>query len=100
MMIKWCIHLSHYSSSGYEALRQSGCIRLPSQRTIRDYTHFASAAPGFSVDIDKQIIEAAKISTCQEWEKCHFILMDEMYIKEDLVYNKHTGMFNSNSIID
>ena len=100
VMIKWCIHLSHYSSSGYEALRQSGCIRLPSQRTIRDYTHFASAAPGFSVDIDKQIIEAAKISTCQEWEKCHFILMDEMYIKEDLVYNKHTGMFNSNSIID
>ena len=40
LMIKWCLHLCHFSSSGYEALRKSGCISLPSQRTLRDYTHF------------------------------------------------------------
>ena len=33
----------------------------------------------------------AKISTCSEREKCVTILMDEMHIQADLVYNKHTG---------
>ena len=27
----------------------------------------------------------------QEFEKCVVIVMDEMYIKEDLIYNKHIG---------
>ena len=91
LMLKWCIHLCHYSSSGYESLRKSGCLHLPSQRTLRDYTHFVTAAPGFSTEIDKYLIEAARIASCKPWERCHLILMDEMYIKEDLVYNKHTG---------
>ena len=26
-----------------------------------------------------------------DWERCVCLVMDEMYIKEDLVYNKHTG---------
>ena len=55
LMIKWCLHLRHFSSSGYEALRKSGCISLPSQRTLRDYTHFAKATSGFSCDVDQQL---------------------------------------------
>ena len=39
MMIKWCIYLHHQSSKAYEALRDSGCIQLPSSRTVRDYTN-------------------------------------------------------------
>ena len=27
----------------------------------------------------------------KNWEKCVGILIDEMHIKEDLVYDKHTG---------
>ncbi len=38
--------------------------------------------------MDNQLLKA--IGT-QEWEKLVVILMDEMYIREDLVYNKHTG---------
>ena len=38
-MIKWCIYLRAHSQGAYETLRQSGCISLPSQRTLRDYTH-------------------------------------------------------------
>ena len=44
LMIKWCIHLCHLSSGCYEALRKSRCLSLPSQRTLRDYTHIAAAA--------------------------------------------------------
>jgi len=90
-MIKWCIYLCHLSSGGYEALRKSGCISLPSQRTLRDYTHVANVTSGFSSDVDLQLIEAAKLTTCPEHEKCVVVLMDEMHIRESLVYDKVSG---------
>lgn len=93
LMIKWCIHLRHHSSGCYEALRKSGCLSLPSQRTLRDYTHIAAAASGFSAAVDQQLIDAAELATCPEWKKCVVVLLDEMHIREDLVYNKFTGIY-------
>ena len=52
VMIKWCLYLKHKSSSMYKALRESGCISLPSQRTLRDYTHCITATVGFSDHVD------------------------------------------------
>lgn len=92
-MIKWCLYLRHLSSSGYEALKKSGCISLPSQRKCRDYTHYVRATTGFFTNVDKQLIAAAEIATCADWEKCVVLLMDEMHIREDLVYNKTSGKF-------
>ena len=91
LMIKWCVYLRHLSSSAYETLRDSGCVVLPSQRTLRDYTHYVPAVIGFSAASDKQLFEAANISDCQEWEKYVVLILDEMHIKEDLVFDKHTG---------
>ena len=91
LMIKWCLYLKHLSSKAYETLRESGCINLPSQRTLRDYTHCVNSTCGFSKEIDAQLISAAKLDQLQEFEKCVSLIMDEMYIKEDLVYNKHSG---------
>ena len=90
-MIKWCLYLRHLSSSSYEALRKSGCVSLPSQRTLRDYTHYAKAEAGFSTAVDKQLIEVSEVATCPSWKKCVVILMDEMHIREDLVYNKFSS---------
>ena len=39
LMIKWCIYLKYLSRKVYETIRDSGCVALPSQRTLRDYTH-------------------------------------------------------------
>ena len=50
------------------------------------------AVIGFSAAGDKQLFEAANISDCQEWEKYVVLILDEMHIKEDLVFDKHTGM--------
>ena len=36
-------------------------------------------------------MEAAKLHTCREREKCVILLLDEMHIREDLVFDKHTG---------
>lgn len=46
LFIKWCIYLRHQSSKAYETLRDSGCISLPSQRTLRDYTNCVKATAG------------------------------------------------------
>ena len=91
LMIRWCLYLRHQSNSAYETLRKSGCITLPSQRTLRDYTHYIKAAPGFAAEVDQQLMDVAKLQSCQEWEKCVIIILDEMHIREDLVFDKHSG---------
>lgn len=45
--------------------------------------------------MDEQLIKAAKLDLCAEQDKCVIILMDEMHIKEGIVYDKHTGNKNS-----
>ena len=91
LFIKWCLYLRHQSSKAYETLRESGCLQLPSQRTLRDYSNCIKAGAGFSADVDRQLMQAASLLTCPAWQKLVVILLDEMHIREDLVYNKHTG---------
>ena len=91
LMIKWCIYLRAHSQGAYETLRQSKCIELPSQRTLRDYTHHLKPGPGFSAGVDLQLQSAVQIQKCEEREKYVLLLLDEMHVKQDLVYNKSTG---------
>ena len=81
----------NWSLSCNGTLRESKCITLPSQRTLRDYTHHIETKPGFSTKVDTEICRAAKIEQCIEREKFVILLLDEIHVKEDLVYNKHTG---------
>lgn len=85
------VYLLHRLSSAYESLRSSGCLQLPSQRTLRDYTHYVQAATGFFTEVDEMLMKAAKVGSCPEREKCTILLLDEMRIREDLVFDKHTG---------
>ena len=74
LMIKWYLYLRHLSGKAYETLRASGCVKLPSQRTLRDYTHCVNATTGFSTAVDQQPMQAADISKCPEWQK-HVVLV-------------------------
>ena len=49
-----------------------------------------NATTGFSAALDKQLMQAAEVEKCPDWQKHVVVVLDEMYIKEDLVYNKHT----------
>ena len=91
LMIRWCIYLCHKSSGAYDLLRSSGIVSLPSTRTLRDYTHYISPQAGFSKEVDEQLMEAAQVKAEDEWRKAVIIIFDEMYIKEELVYDKQTG---------
>ena len=58
LFIKWCLYLRHLSGKSYELLRNSECIQLPSQCTLRDYTHYTTACIGFSHEVDQQLKDA------------------------------------------
>ncbi len=65
MMIRWCLNLS---SSSYHALRTSGFIRLPSERTLRDYTHFFKSKAGFQVEVEEMLVRDMKLSELPDWK--------------------------------
>lgn len=91
IMIRFCLYLYHKSSSAYELLRKSGVIRLPSGRTLRDYRQFSPAVSGFSNINDKQLRDMANQKCLLQNSKYVSILIDEMHVKEGLVYSKSTG---------
>ena len=75
-MIRWCLHLRHRSSGAYKELR--GVLKLPSQRTLRDYMHYVKAATDFSTEVNQMLVHAAKTGSCPE---------REMYV---ILLNAHT----------
>ena len=64
VMVRWCIYLRHISGKGYNLLRDSGCISLPSQRTLRDYTYYNKACTGFSAGTDEELVRL--LEGCEE----------------------------------
>ena len=58
-------------------MRHAG-IALPSQCTLRAYTHCFKAATGFQKGADEQLLLAFRVLTCEEWQK---YVIDEMYIR-------------------
>ena len=44
LILRWCLYMKYFSTNAYETLR--GVLKLPSTRTLRDYTHWAEAKPG------------------------------------------------------
>lgn len=91
LIIRWALYLHHRSSGAYETLRDSGVISLPSTRTLRDYRHFSSTKTGFSAIADAQLHELTQLKRPTKLAKYIFLLIDEIYLKEGLVYNKSTG---------
>ena len=91
LFIKWCLYLHHCSSGAYKVLRNSKCLCLPSERTLRDYTHFNSTGAGFSDATDSQLKEYAKLDESPNHKNLVGLLFDEIHIKEGLVFDKNTG---------
>ena len=58
---------------------------------LRDYSHHTEAHVGFSDEADQQLMSIADVAQVEDWQKYVIVLMDEMHIREDLVYDKHTG---------
>lgn len=64
----------------------SGFIKLPSERTLRDYTNYFEIKPGFQDEVDEQITEISLLCLPENRK----FLLDEMKIK-GLVFDKYSG---------
>ena len=84
LMIKWCLYLRHISSRAYDTLRESKCLKLPSDRTLHDYTHYIPAKAGFQAEVDEHLVREAKLGNLEEWQKHVVILVGEKHVREDL----------------
>ena len=71
------------SSAAYHTLRSSGFVQLPSERMLRNYTHYFSSQPGYQVDFNQQLQKEANIESLPESCRYVALLLDEMKIKED-----------------
>lgn len=90
-MIKWCLNLKLLSTSAYHSLRTAGFIKLPSERTLRDYTNYFKSKTGFQAEVDQMLIEEASLHGSSEWNLYLVIVFDEMKVRESLVYDKYTA---------
>ena len=60
VMVKWRLNLKLLS---YHPLRTTGFMHLPSERTLRDYTHYIKAWSGFQDGIDEDLKREANIQS-------------------------------------
>ena len=88
-MIRWCLSLKFQSTAAYETLRSSGVLSLPSTRTLRDYTHFIRGTTGFDPAVTEQLVQEANLDSLEDFQKNVVIVLDEMKVKENLVYDKY-----------
>ena len=91
LMIKWCLNLKLMSSAAYHAMRSSGFVTLPSERTLRDYTNYIKCVPGYQQEVVDMMRKESKCVELSDSKRYVSILLDEMKVKEDIVYDKMTG---------
>uniref|UniRef100_A0A1X7VGH2 Transposable element P transposase-like RNase H domain-containing protein n=1 Tax=Amphimedon queenslandica TaxID=400682 RepID=A0A1X7VGH2_AMPQE len=90
VMVKWCLNLKLLFSSAYHALRRSGFIELPTERTLRDYVPYTSNKCGFQDTVHQQLLQEVDQAYIPSSRRYVSLILDEMNIK-GLVYNKFTG---------
>ena len=68
-------------------MRTAGFIKLPSERTLRDYTHFFKSKVGFQGEVDRMLKAEVQVDDpqCPIWKKYVVLLLDEIKVKESLV---------------
>ena len=93
LLNRWCLNLKLLSSAAYHCLRTSGFVKLPSERTLRDYTHFFKSTTGFQSEVDAMLKRELKVEDMdgEDPKKYVVLLLDEMKVKESLVYDKHSA---------
>ena len=94
MIIRYCLGLAAKSAAVYDQIRydektQSGFLILPSRRRLRDYKNYIRPQHGFNPKVVEELRNL--VANFSEVEKYCILLMDEMKIQENLVWDKHTG---------
>ena len=89
MLIRFCLSLWSKSSSAYEELRNFNVLVLPSSRTLCYYKNFTQSKTGFGKEILNDL--TGLTSNFIGNQRYIAILIEEMKIKINLVFDKHSG---------
>uniref|UniRef100_A0A1X7UXQ7 Uncharacterized protein n=1 Tax=Amphimedon queenslandica TaxID=400682 RepID=A0A1X7UXQ7_AMPQE len=88
-MICFCIFLRQQSQSAYKHSDNLNAIVYHHNAHYVTIHTMPKQVLGSS-EINSQLCSAANIEEPQKRDKCIMLLMNEMYLKENLVYDKHT----------
>ena len=77
-VIRFALSLHGKSPSAYRELRDSGALILPSERILRDYKNYFKP-------------KAAKVSSFTSIQQYAAVVMDEMKMQSNLVFDKVSG---------
>ena len=75
----------------FSCMRETGFIKLPSERTIFNYSRFMKGRCGINGEIMINLKKDAQKLLEKEHTKYVGLLVDEVKVKEDLVYDRVTG---------
>ena len=92
-IIRYCLSLAAKSPAFYDDIRldeknETGFLILQSRRRLRDYKNYIPPQRGLNNKIVEEL--ATKVKDFQSKEKIVVLLLDEMKIQEDLVWDKNT----------
>ena len=85
-VIRFALSIHCKSPSVYRELRESGALILPSEHVLRDYKNYFRPGAGIKDENIKELIE--KTSEHTGIQKYVSVVMDEMKIQENLVFDK------------
>ena len=88
-IIRFALSLHGKSPAAYKELRDSGALILPSERVLRDYKNYFKPKAGINMDNIESLRE--KASPLSEVQRYVVIVIDEMKIQSNLVFDKYTG---------
>lgn len=88
-VIRFALSIHGKSPSAYRELRDSGALILPSERVLRDYKNYFKPKAG----INKENIECLreKTKSFSDVQRYVALIMDEMKIQSNLVFDKFSG---------
>ncbi|KAK3932931.1 S-methyl-5'-thioadenosine phosphorylase [Frankliniella fusca] len=89
-MIRLALAIHLTSPAAYELMRDTGMIKLPSSRTLFDYSHVKPVQEG----IDQYVLDSVGERVAKfkkKHQRYHVLMADEMHISQNLIFQKHTG---------
>lgn len=88
-MLRFALALHLSSPAAYETARDTGMIKLPSKRTLFDYSHAKPHKDG----VDDVVLNslAERVSDMPKSKRYHVLMADEMFISKNLVLQKSSG---------
>ncbi|CAM1154841.1 Uncharacterised protein r2_g4364, partial [Pycnogonum litorale] len=103
MLVRYALLLHSRSPSAYRLLNETGVLKLPSERTLQDYSHAVKPACGIQESKMRELAE--KVVDFKGHQQYVALIFDEMKISEGLVFKSEEivgyvdlGDFNLNKI--